>query len=202
MYNLFYAGRALIVDSLGVILFAALVALGLDAATAAVIGVATTVGQVAILRILGWPVAPLQWVSLVLVLASGLATFATDDPRFVMVKPTLVYAVIGAVMLKPGWMLRYIPPVAKAHVGDVATIFGYIWSGLMFLTGAVNLVVALAFTQWWPAFVATVPLASKLLLFAVQFAVTRRIAQARIRRKREGAQDAGAAPALLPAPLV
>ena len=202
MYNLFYAGRALIVDSLGVILFAALVALGVEPATAAVIGVATTVGHVVILRLLGWPVAPLQWVSLVLVLASGLATYATHDPRFVMVKPTLIYAVIGAVMLKPGWMLRYIPPVAKAHVGDVATVFGYIWSGLFFLTGAVNLVVAVAFTAWWPAFVATVPLASKLLLFAVQFVLTRRIAIARVRREREGAEGAAAAPALLPALLI
>ena len=202
MYNLFYAGRPIIVDSLGVIFFAALVALGMNPAQAAAIGVATTAGHVVLLKLLRRPVAPLQWMSLVLVLASGLATYATNDPRFVMVKPTLVYAAIGAVMLKPGWMLRYIPPVAKAHVEDVATVFGYVWAGLIFATGAANLVVALAFTAWWPAFVATVPLASKLLLFAVQFAVTRRIARARIRRGREGAQAAEAAPALLPALLV
>lgn len=202
MYNLFYAGRPIIVDSLGVIFFAALVALGMNPAQAAAIGVATTAGHVVLLKLLRRPVAPLQWMSLVLVLASGLATYATEDPRFVMVKPTLVYAAIGAVMLKPGWMLRYIPPVAKAHVEDVATIFGYVWAGLIFATGAANLVVALAFTAWWPAFVATVPLASKLLLFAVQFAVTRRIARARIRRAREGAEGGEAAPALLPALLV
>lgn len=185
MYNLFYAGRPIIIDSLGVIFFAALVALGIDPAQAAAIGVATTVGHVAILKLLRRPVAPLQWMSLVLVLASGLATYATHDPRFVMVKPSLVYVAIGVVMLKPGWMLRYIPPVAKAHVEDVATRFGYVWAGLFFLTALANLAVALAFTTWWPAFVATVPLASKLLLFAVQFIVTRRIARARIRRARD-----------------
>jgi intracellular septation protein len=199
MYNLFYAGRPIIVDSLGVILFATLVALGMNPAQAAVLGVATTVGHVVILVLLGRPVAPLQWMSLVLVLASGLATYATNDARFVMVKPSLVYAAIGVVMLKPGWMLRYIPPVAKAHVEDVATRFGYVWAGLFFATGAANLIVAMAFTAWWPAFVATVPLTSKILLFAVQFALTRRIARARIRREREGA----AAPsALLPALLI
>src|SRR3954469_18639404 len=169
MYNLLYAARPILIDSLGVIFFAALMALGMSPAHAAAIGVATTIGHVLILKFLRRPVAPLQWMSLVLVLASGLATYATDDPRFVMVKATIVYAAIGTVMLKPGWMLRYIPPVAKAHVEDVATVFGYLWAGLIFTTGAANLVVALAFTAWWPAFVATVPLASKILLFAVQF---------------------------------
>jgi intracellular septation protein len=186
MYNLFYAGRPIIIDSLGIIFFAALVALGMNPAQAAAIGVATTVGHVAILKVLRRPVAPLQWMSLVLVLASGLATYATNDPRFVMVKPSLVYAAIGVVMLKPGWMLRYIPPVAKDHVEDVATRFGYVWAGLFFLSAVANFIVAMAFTPWWPAFVATVPLASKLLLFAVQFIVTRRIARARIRRARDG----------------
>jgi intracellular septation protein A len=186
MYNLFYAGRPIIIDSLGVIFFAVLVALGLDPAQAAAIGIATTVGHVTILKFLRRPVAPLQWVSLVLVLASGAATYATNDPRFVMVKPSLVYVAIGVVMMKPGWMLRYIPPVAKAHVGDVATRFGYVWAGLFFVTAVVNLVVAVAFTAWWPAFVASVPLASKLLLFAVQFIVTRRVARARIRRAGGG----------------
>jgi intracellular septation protein len=199
MYNLFYAGRPIIIDSLGVIFFAALVALGMNPAQAAAIGVATTVGHVAILKFLRRPVAPLQWMSLVLVLASGLATYATNDPRFVMVKPSLVYFIIGVVMLKPGWMLRYVPPVAKAHVEDVAILFGYVWAGLFFATGAANLVVAIAFTAWWPAFVATVPLISKILLFAVQFAVTRRIARARIRREREGAAEA---PAWLSALLI
>jgi intracellular septation protein len=193
MYNLLYAGRPIIVDSLGVIFFAALVALGMNPAQAAAIGVATTVGHVAILKFLRRPVAPLQWMSLVLVLASGLATYATNDPRFVMVKPSLVYVAIGVVMLKPGWMLRYIPPVAKAHVEDVATRFGYVWAGLFFLTAVANLVVALAFTAWWPAFVATVPLASKLLLFAVQFVVTRHIARARIRSAQGGEEAVVAA---------
>jgi intracellular septation protein len=206
MYNLFYAGRPIIVDSLGVILFAALVALGMNPAQAAAIGVATTVGHVLILRFLGRPVAPLQWMSLILVVASGLATYATEDPRFVMVKPTLIYTAVGIVMLKPGWMLRYIPPVAKAHVEDVATRFGYVWAGLFFVTGAANLAVALAFTAWWPAFVATVPLASKLILFAVQFAVTRRIARVRIRGERDGAGEgrpaAAAGPNLIPTLLV
>lgn len=202
MYNLFYAARPIIIDSLGVIFFALLVALGLEPAQAAAIGVATTVGHVIVLKLLGRPVAPLQWMSLVLVLASGLATYATNDPRFVMVKATLIYAAIGAVMLKPGWMLRYIPPVAKDHVEDVATVFGYVWAGLMFATGAANLVVAMAFTAWWPAFVATVPLGSKILLFAVQFAVTRRIARARIRGGGQEEPAPAVRPNLLPALLV
>ena len=37
----------------------------------------------------------------------------TDDPRFVMLKPTLIYCIVGTVMLKPGWMTRYLPPIAR-----------------------------------------------------------------------------------------
>ena len=45
-----------------------------------------------------------------------------------MVKPSLIYLVVGVVMLKPGWMNRYPPPIAKELVPDVAFIFGFVWS--------------------------------------------------------------------------
>jgi hypothetical protein len=67
------------------------------------LGMALGVAQI------GWelarkkPIDAMQWLSLFLVMGY---------PRFVMVKPSLIYLVVGVVMLKPGWMNRYLPPVA------------------------------------------------------------------------------------------
>ncbi len=89
---------------------------------------------------IGWqiflqkPIDTMQWMSLVLVLGSGAATLLTADPRFVMLKPSVIYAVVGVVMLKRGWMSRYLPPVAVALVPDIAILFGYLWAALMFFS--------------------------------------------------------------------
>ena len=78
---------------------------------------------------IGWqyarrqPIGSLQWLSMVLILASGTATCFTHDPRFVMLKPSVIYCIVGAVMLRRGWMNRYLPERA-APVADVATAFG------------------------------------------------------------------------------
>ena len=53
------------------------------------------------------PVGAIQWVSLFLVIAFGGASLITHDPRFIMVKPSLIYVIVGVVMLKPGWINRY-----------------------------------------------------------------------------------------------
>jgi intracellular septation protein len=187
MRNLLYAARPLLMDFLGTLVFVALIALKVDPAIAAILGASTTVGQVALQKFRKLPVAPLQWMSLGLILVSGVATVLTHDPRFVMIKATVVYAIVGTVMLQRGWMLRYVPPIARGHVDDVMTVFGYIWAGMMFLTGVANLVVALAFTAWWPAFVAVVPLASKITLFAIQYLITRAVGRRRILASREAA---------------
>jgi intracellular septation protein A len=80
----------------------------------------------------------LEWFSLFLVIASGTATVLTDDPRFVLFKPSAIYAIIGVVMLRPGWMNRYLPAIAKATASDIATYVGFAWSGLMFISAILN----------------------------------------------------------------
>src|SRR3546814_20919574 len=88
-----------------------------------------------------------------------------------MAKPTIVYLIVGTVMLRKGWLNRYIPPQQLAIVGDVMDRFGMIWAALLFASAALNLIIALLFTQWWQLFVGLLPLASKFTLFVFHVAV-------------------------------
>jgi intracellular septation protein len=184
MKYLLVAARPLITDSLGVIFFAALVALHVDFRVAVAVSVTTAIGVVAWGLLRRHRVAPLQWVSLVLVLISATATFLTNDPRFVMAKPTVVYAIVGTFLLRRGWMNRYVPAQFLPLVEDRMTAFGYVWAGLMFLTAAANLTVAVAFTANWPAFIAIVPISTKIALFTVQYASIRTAIRTRLAAPR------------------
>ena len=184
MNSLFFAGRALVQDLAPTLIFAVLVALKVDVITATLTAMAMSVAQIGLFVLLRRPIAPLQWASLGLVAVFGTAGLLSHDVRFLMVKPTLIYAVVGVVMLKRGWMLRYLPPVAGGRGAGAMIAFGYVWAGLMFVTGAANLVIAIWFTALWPTFLAIFPLVSKLGLFAIQYLTVRSIAmrQARISR--------------------
>jgi intracellular septation protein len=188
MQNLLSAARPLVNDSLGVIIFAALTALHVGFPIAVGFGIATAIGVVAWTLIRGRGVAPLQWVSLALVLISAAATFLTNDPRFVMAKPSVVYVIVGCFLLRRGWMNRYVPVEFLPLVEGRMTAFGYVWAGLMFLTAAANLVVVLAFTAVWPLFIAAFPIGTKVALFGVQYASIR----SAIRAHFAGLRAAGA----------
>lgn len=117
----------------------------------------------------------MQWLSVALVVVSGTASLITDNPLWVMLKPTVIYATVGAVMLVPGWMMKYVPPVALTRVRPSTFRFwGYAWSVLMFASAALNLGLALTLdpTAWALAMSVWGPV-SKLLLFAVQYAMIR-----------------------------
>jgi intracellular septation protein len=180
MHSFLYAIRPLLLDFLATLVFIILVALKVDPTIAAASAIAIGVGQVVFMKLTGRPVAALQWMGLGLVLVFGGASLLTHDTRFLMVKPTVVYLLIGGVMLQRGWMLRYLPPVAAGHGEDVMIAFGYIWAGLMLTTAVANAVVAIAFTSHWVAFMAVVPMASKFGLFAIQYLVTRTIVRRRV----------------------
>lgn len=196
MRSLLYAVGPLLFDSLGVIVFAILLGLGTDLVVATIAGTAAAVAVVGTEMARGKRVAALQWISLAMVLFSAAATMLTGDPRFVMVKPSFVYLIVGAAMLRRGWLNRYIPPEQLALVGDVMDRFGYIWAGMMFATAIANLVIAVAFTAWWPLFAGVFPLASKLGLFAIHFAAVQLVRNKRARKQGEGTTERPLAPIL------
>jgi intracellular septation protein len=86
------------------------------------------------------------------------------------------------VMLRRGWMNRYLPPAAVQWVPDIAIIFGYAWAGLMFLSAALNLIAAMSLSATaWSAFMSVWAVASKVVLFLISYATMRYIG---IRRHR------------------
>ena len=182
MRTLLYALGPMLFDSLGVLVFAVLLVAGAGIIPATIAGTVVALAVVGYELMRGKKVAALQWISLASVLLTAAATLFTGDPRFVMAKPTIVYLIVGSVMLRKGWLNRYIMPEQQALVGDVMDRFGMIWEALMFTSAALNLVVAVFFTAWWPLFIGIFPLASKFGLFAIHIAVVHFIGQARLRR--------------------
>ncbi len=196
MKNLIYAARPLALDLISTLVFVAIGALTHNPMIATVVALGAGLGRVAWLRAKGQHINAMQWLSLGLVVVAGAATLITHNPRFMMAKATVVYVLVGAAMLERGWVLPYMAPRGRELLDPSVMIrWGYVWAGMMFATAALNAGFALfASFAVWSAFITTVPLASKLALFAVQFVSLRTLA---VRRHR--ANQAQAATAACPA---
>ena len=100
-----------------------------------------------------------------------------------MVKPSVIYVIVGIVMLRPGWLNRYLPPIAIEVVPDIAFTFGFVWAGLMFASAALNLVVAFTLdAATWAIVMSIWGMASKIAMFLIQYTVMRAIGVRRRRR--------------------
>jgi intracellular septation protein A len=191
MRDFLRAARLLFLDLASTILFLVVFLLTHNIVLAVGLGIALGVAQIATQFIRGKPIETMEWLSLFLVVASGTATLLTNDPRFVLFKPSVIYLIVGVVMLKPGWMNRYLPAIARTVVPDVATIVGFAWAGLMFLSAAVNAFVALTFSlATWALVMPTFGLVSKLALFLIGFAAMRFIGRRRVRAMPDGEREA------------
>lgn len=125
---------------------------------------ATGVGIAAGLASFAWSwsrdrrVEAMQVLGLAIVLVMGGATILLHDPRFVMFKPTVVNCCLGAVMLKPGWVSRYLPTVAADVPRPLIVAIGYVYAATMFILAVANVAVAgLASQKTWAIYNATVP---------------------------------------------
>jgi intracellular septation protein A len=85
-------------------------------------------------------------------------------------------------MLKRGWMIRYITPVARQNVSETTMVAaGYAWAALMAALGLTNLVIALHFDlATWAWFVSVGAVGAKLAAVALQYAVFRTIVRRRL----------------------
>jgi intracellular septation protein A len=183
MKDLFDAGKVLLLDMAATLFFLLLYLLTDNIPLSILLGMALGLAQIGWQFVRKRPIDTMQWMSLFLVLGSGTVALITDDPRYVMIKPSVIYIVVGVVMLKRGWMNRYLPAIAIKWVPDIAVIFGYLWSGLMFFSAALNVIVALnCSVTVWAETMSIYGLVSKVMMFLIGYAVMRSIGTARGRR--------------------
>src|SRR5262249_47514800 len=129
-------------DFLSTIIFLGLYLATDNIVLATSVAIAGAIGQVTYSRIKGKALHFMTWASLALVIVLGTATILTQDPRFVLAKPAIAHFAIGAIMLKRGWMVRYMPPIAAETIPDTITLAGYAWAALMFALGFGTIAVA------------------------------------------------------------
>ena len=175
------AAGLLLLDMASTLFFLILFLLTHNTVLSVGLGMALGVVQIAIQFVRQKPIHSMEWLSLFLVIAAGGATLLTDDPRFVLFKPSVIYLIVGSVMLNGGWLNRYLPEIARTVAPDVAVIVGFAWAGLMFVSAAVNAFVALACSiSSWAMIMPVYGIVSKLAVFlggfvAIRLAVIRRI---------------------------
>jgi intracellular septation protein A len=183
MANLMHSARLLVTDLASTILFLVVLLATKDLMLAVALGVGLGVLQIGWMKLRRQRIDTMQWLSIGLVVVSGIATMLTSDPRFVMLKPSVIYCIVGAYMLKPGWMNRYMPPIAVQTVPDIAWIFGFVWAGLKFGSAVLNIVLAMTLDPVsWSAIMSIWGIASKVALFLIQYVTMRTIGVRRGRR--------------------
>ena len=172
----------LVNDFLSAILFLIVYAISGSVRIAAGVAVAAGLARLAWLKLSGRQVEPMQWTSLALVIVLGGATILTQSPRFLMVKPSIVHFAVAAVMLRRGWMIRYITPIARQNVSEATMVAaGYAWAALIAALGLTNLIIALYFDfATWAWFVSVGAVGAKLAAVALQYAVFRTIVRRRL----------------------
>ena len=174
--------RQLLGDFLSAILFLVVYVVSGSLFAAAGIAVAAGLAQLVRLKVAGRRIEPMQWMSMGLVVMLGGATMLTQSPRFMMIKPTIVHFAVAAVMLRRGWMLRYLPDIVLQNVPETTIVAaGYAWAGLLAALGLANLfiVLHLGFAAWaW--FISVGSVGAKLTAFALQYGIFRAIVRQRI----------------------
>ena len=146
------------------------------------VAIAGALGQVIYSRIRGVPLAFMTYASLALVIVLGSATLLTHDPRFVLAKPSIAHFAIGAIMLKRGWMLRYVPPIVVDTIPEYVTVAGFAWAFLMFALGAGTIAVAITGDiKLWALYVSVIAVGAKIAAFLVQYVAFRILIISRIR---------------------
>jgi intracellular septation protein A len=180
MRNLLHAAKLLLLDLASTIVFLVVYVVSKNILLSIALGMALGIVQISAQFARKKPIETMEWLSLFLVVASGTAALITSDPRFVMFKPSVIYVVVGVVMLRPGWINRYLPPLANAVVPDIAIIVGFLWASLMFASAAVNVFVALNYSVvTWAWFMPVFGIVSKIVLLLISFGMMRMIGRRR-----------------------
>jgi intracellular septation protein len=172
-------------DFLSTIVFVAVYFITDNVLLATGVAIASAVAQVVYAHIKGEHLGFMTYASLALVVVLGGATLLTNDPRFVLAKPAIAHFAIGAIMLKRGWMLRYMPPIVAETIPEYVTVAGYGWAALMFVLGCGTIAIAMTGDiKLWAFYVSVVLLGAKIAAFAIQYVAFRILVTNRVRAAR------------------
>ena len=108
---------------------------------ATLLGLATGLGQAIWMISRRQKVDPIQWMILALIVGLGSATILTHNPTYIVFKPSIFEACIGFMMLRPGWLVRYVPSCARDLVPRLLLLWGYLWAAAWFALAASSLLV-------------------------------------------------------------
>src|SRR3954452_23181824 len=164
----------LAIDFFSTIVFLALYFITGNILLATGVAIAGAIAQVIWSRIKGEQLSFMTYASLALVIVLGSATLLTNDPRFVLAKPSIAHFAIGTIMLKRGWMLRYVPPIVTETIPEYVTFAGYAWAALMFVLGLGTIAAAsTGDLKLWAFYISAVLIGAKVIAFAVQYVAFR-----------------------------
>lgn len=172
---MFYAAKSLVADFMSAIVFVAIYASTANLPLAIAATIAVAAAQIGLVLVRKQRLDPMVWLSLFLAIAFGTAALVSQDPRFVMAKPSIIHVAIAAAMLRRGWMLRYMDERARKFVPELTVVaVGYGWAFYMIALGVINLIVAMtASFATWAWFVSAGLLAAKVAAFLVTWLVFR-----------------------------
>jgi intracellular septation protein A len=169
----------------GLVFFAVLLITN-DIYQATAVGILLGLGQAGWSWIKTRKIEPMQWLGSGAVLAVGGATILFHDPRFVMFKPTVLFTYHGLVMLKPGWMYRYLPrtsianpPPSVVHARRrFVEVMGVVYAAATLGMAALNALFAMyASQEGWALFNAAGPALVYSVLGSVLFVGSKRVAR-------------------------
>jgi intracellular septation protein A len=182
MRDFLQAAKLLLRDLASTIFFLVLYLLTHNTVLSVGLGIALGLAQVGTQLVRGRAIGTMEWLSLCLLIAAGTATLVTNDVRFVLFKPSVIYAMVGVVMLRPGWLNRYVPDIVRRVAPDVAVAVGFAWAALMFVSAAVNGFVALTQSvAMWAMVMPIFGIVSKVAVFLGGYAAIRVITGRRLR---------------------
>jgi len=174
--------RRLLADFFSTIVFLAVFLITDNILLATGVGIAGAVGQFVLAKVRGQKLDLMTYASVALVVVLGSASILTNDPRFILVKPSIGHFAIGTIMLRRNWMMRYMPEIVRQTAPDLILGAGYLWAALMFVLGAGTVITALSGDiKLWTFYVTVVLVGAKLAAFAVQYVAFRVIVRRRVR---------------------
>jgi intracellular septation protein len=148
-------------------------------------GIAIGLAQLAVKKFGNETVAPLQWLSLGVVVTLGVMTIALHNEHFIKLKPTVIDLAVGIFMATREWMTPYLPTEVRENVSRrIIQNTEYAWAGVMIFFALLNV----AFAFWadfatWAIYATFVPTCIIIALFFVQYVVFRALARRNARAR-------------------